>query len=183
ITEDGLVKYYTEIANAIDIGVVLYVTSDKLTIKGYRQLMKVDNILGIKYSIPEPFKLADTIHKLKDWEIVWVCGLAESWAPFFFQSGAEGFTSGLANIAPEKSNEMLDALRREDKEATFKLWHEIKPFEDLRAKYSDGNNVAVVKAAINLTSESVGNVRPPVNPLNSKDESILIETLKSWEYL
>src|SRR5699024_8018055 len=46
ITEDGLVEYYTEIANAIDIGVVLYVTSDKLTLKGYRDLMKVDNIVG-----------------------------------------------------------------------------------------------------------------------------------------
>src|SRR5690625_339559 len=183
ITEKGLVEYYTELANSIDIGVVLYVTSEKLTIDGYRELMKVENIVGIKYSVRDPFLFAETISQLKDWDITWVCGQAESWAPFFFQSGAEGFTSGLVNIAPEKSQAMLDALKNNDKERTFKIWNEIKPFEKLRAKYGDGNNVAVVKAALNLIGKNVGNVRPPVNPLNDEDKNLLVSVLKQWDYL
>ena len=31
--------------------------------------------------------------------VVWICGTAETWAPFFFVVGAERFTYGLANVA------------------------------------------------------------------------------------
>src|SRR5699024_8751014 len=59
ITEKGLIEYYSEIANAIDIGVVLYITSKKLTVEGYKELAKIKNIVGIKYSVKEPFLFAE----------------------------------------------------------------------------------------------------------------------------
>lgn len=182
VTEDGLVDYYTRIANAIDIGVVLYVKSDVLTVRGYRELMKLDNIVGIKYSLPNPLMFAEVLESLKNWNITWVCGLAESWAPFFYRAGGKGFTSGLVNVAPEKSKEMLEALRADDSEKIMKIWQEIKAFENLRAKYRDGNNVTVVKTAMNLVDDNYGTVRPPVNPLNDEDMKALKDILSSWNY-
>lgn len=183
ITEKGIVEYYTTIANAIDIGVVLYVKSDILTVQGYRELMKVDNIVGIKYSLPNPYKFAETIRQLENWDITWVCGIAESWAPFFHRAGGRGFTSGLVNIAPKKSKAMLNALENDNSKKIMELWHEIKPFEDLRAKYKDGNNVAVIKAAMDIVDRSYGKVRPPVNSLNKEDQNKLKDILQSWGYL
>lgn len=183
ITENGLIKYYSEIANAIDIGVVLYITSKKLTVEGYKELAKIKNIVGIKYSVKEPFLFAELMGQLTDWDIVWVCGQAESWAPFYFLSGARGFTSGLVNVAPKKSQEMLNALQTNDYEKTFEIWNEIKAFEDLRAKNGDGNNVAVVKAAMQMTGTNVGEVRPPVNTLNEEDMETLNGILKSWGFV
>lgn len=183
ITENGLVEYYEKISNAVNIGVVLYVKSKKLTLNGFKKLKSIKNIVGVKYSLKDPFSFAQLKKELSEWEITWVCGLAESWAPFFQRAGVNSFTSGLVNIAPEKSKQMLAALKADNSEEIMKVWHDVKAFEDLRAKYEDGNNVAVVKTAMNLINKKVGDVRPPVSMLNKNDTNELIEILTSWGYL
>src|SRR5699024_32691 len=180
IKEEGLINYYKEIANAIDIDVVLYVKSNTLTINGYKELQKVKNIVGIKYSLPNVLEFGKIVEELKNWDITWVCGLAESWAPFFYRAGGKGFTSGLVNVTTKKSQELLQYLQECDNSSILKLWNDIRPFEELRAKYEDGNNVAVVKQAMNILFGNYGEVRPPVNYINSEEEKELRRILSDW---
>src|SRR5699024_3846658 len=53
ITEQGLIDYYNQIAESVNIGVVLYVKSNDLSIEGFRELSRVKNIVGIKYSVKD----------------------------------------------------------------------------------------------------------------------------------
>jgi 4-hydroxy-tetrahydrodipicolinate synthase len=115
-----------------------------------------------------------------DHPVAWVCGTAEMWAPFFFAAGAQGFTSGLVNVAPEKSLAMLAALRREDRHSAMAVWNEVAPLEKLRASHLSGNNVAVIKEAMNLLGLPGGYVREPVGELNEADRQELVRILKSW---
>lgn len=183
IKEEGLINYYKEIANSIDIGVVLYVKSNTLTIDGYKELQKIKNIVGIKYSLPNIIEFGKTIEEVKDWDITWVCGLAESWAPFFYRAGGKGFTSGLVNVTVKKSQELLEYLQEGDDQNILKLWHDLRPFEELRAKYEDGNNVAVVKQAMNIVFGNYGEVRPPVNNVNQEERKEIKRILSSWEII
>ena len=180
LTEDGLVSYYQQIASSVDLGVILYVKSNVLTERGFDQLQETNNIVGIKYALPDPITFAELTQKYRHWEIIWVCGLAESWAPFFYQAGGQGFTSGLVNVAPEKSTALLKALRAGKTQDILELWLDIKPFEDLRAKYDNGNNVTVVKEAMNLAGFECGQVRPPISPLQAHDLEVLKTILNKW---
>src|SRR5436305_3030082 len=110
---EGWVAYHREIAAAIpDHGVVLYVRSPLIGAPAFHALADAcPNVVGVKYAVPDPIALADLV---RDDRLVWSCGLAEGWAPYFWLSGARGFTSGLATVAPERSLELLRALRDGD---------------------------------------------------------------------
>ena len=56
--------------------------------------------LGMKYAVPDPTSLPGLLAGVGPGRWVWVCGLAEMWAPYFWVGGARGFTSGLVNVAP-----------------------------------------------------------------------------------
>lgn len=102
---------------------------------------------------------------------------------FFYHAGAKGFTSGLINIAPQKAFEMLRALQNGDDQTVWKLWNEILPFEELRAKYNNGNNVVVIKEALRQVGLPAGVTRMPVSELNDNDKFEVKKVLDSWGLL
>jgi 4-hydroxy-tetrahydrodipicolinate synthase len=136
-------------------------------------------VLAIKYAINDLPRFADLVQSVEG-PVVWVCGTAEMWAPFFFAAGAEGFTSGLVNIAPELSLTMLDSLRKGDAEAVRTVWRQVAPIERLRAKNHNGNNVSVIKEGMNLAGLPTGLVRKPLGELDEADRQELIQILRSW---
>ncbi|HLL38772.1 MAG TPA: dihydrodipicolinate synthase family protein [Rubrobacteraceae bacterium] len=113
--------------------------------------------------------------------VVWVCGTAETWALFFFAAGAEGLTSGLVNIAPEKSLTMLKGLKEGDQRLVQAVWKEILPLEKQRARHHDGNNVTVIKEGMNLMGLLGGWVRKPISELDEGDRQELVQILKAWD--
>ncbi len=141
---EGLIRYYTQIARGIRVGVALYVRHPAIDRDVLDRVTALDNVVAVKYAINDLPTFA-TIAQSVDHPVAWVCGTAEMWAPFFFAAGAEGFTSGLVNIAPEMSLTMLDSLRRGDSEAVRTVWHRVAPIERLCAKNHNGNNVSVIK--------------------------------------
>jgi 4-hydroxy-tetrahydrodipicolinate synthase len=97
----------------------------------------------------------------------------------FRSAGAEGFTSGLVNVTPEKSLAMFAALRQGDRHSVMAVWKEVAPLETLRASYHSGNNVAVIKEAMNLLGLPGGYVREPVGELNEADRQELVRILET----
>ena len=98
-------------------------------------------------------------------DLAWVCGVAEAWAVPFWAAGAIGFTSGIANVAPERSLEVLDALKADDVARAEVLVDRLRPIEQLRAGRGDANNVAVIKAA--MDHGRAGRRRPAAAPLGA----------------
>jgi 4-hydroxy-tetrahydrodipicolinate synthase len=103
-------KYFLELADASTVPVIAYVRSDTFSVADFRNLALHPNIAGIKFASGNLMLLADVIRSTKDAPAIWVCGLAEGWAPAFYAMGARGFTSGLVNVFPERSHAIHTAL-------------------------------------------------------------------------
>jgi len=86
------------------------------------------NLAGVKYAVPDVIAFADIVADTGYGgaeRLVWVCGLAESWAPFFWVAGAEGFTSGLASVAPELSLRLFDELDAGNPGSAMRVWRRL----------------------------------------------------------
>ena len=176
---EGWVAYHREVAGAIpDHGVVLYVRSPLLGAAAFRALAQAcPNVVGVKYAVPDPIALADLIRTLGSERLVWSCGLAESWAPYFWLSGARGFTSGLATVAPQRSLSLLHALRSGDFAAAMAVWQRLRRFEEMRARRANALNVSVVKEALAQLGLCRSDVRPPISVLTETERAEVADIL------
>lgn len=110
--------------------------------------------------------------------LAWICGIAESWAPFFWVGGARGFTSGLMNVAPALAVGYGTGAGPRDYGTAMQIWHQIKPFEDLRARRNNGNNVSAVKEAMAQLGLCEATVRPPISELADKNRAEVRQILQ-----
>ncbi len=166
--------YFLELADFCTVPVIAYVRSDSFSVEDFRKLALHPNIAGIKFASSNLMLLAEVIRATRDAPAIWVCGLAEGWAPAFYAMGAKGFTSGLVNVFPERSHAIHRALEAGDYATARGLIDGIAGFETLRTKYNNGANVTVVKEALGMLGTDVGPVRVPgVVALNEDERRIL----------
>ena len=176
----GITEYIKRIGDASGgLPLVLYLRNDTIGTAAISAICSVENVVGVKWATPNPMKLADAI-KACDPDIVWVGGLAETWAPAFYAVGARGFTSGLINVWPERSVAIHAALEAGDYATARNLIGEMKPFEDVRADELNGTNVTGVKAALQMLGNDCGPTRPPSAwPLTDAQSAVLKRFLQS----
>ncbi|MCJ9670956.1 MULTISPECIES: dihydrodipicolinate synthase family protein [unclassified Neorhizobium] len=166
--------YFLELAEFCTVPVIAYVRSDSFSVEDFRKLALHPNIAGIKFASSNLMLLAEVIRATRDAPAIWVCGLAEGWAPAFYAMGAKGFTSGLVNVFPERSHAIHRALEAGNYATARELIDSIAGFETLRTKYNNGANVTVVKEALGMLGTDVGPVRiPGVVALNEDERRIL----------
>ncbi|MFF7240749.1 dihydrodipicolinate synthase family protein [Streptomyces collinus] len=182
VSAAGWVDYHRAIAEAVpELGVVPYVRSARLT--GARLAELADhcpNVIGVKYAVPDAARFAAFARDAGLDRFVWVAGLAEPYAPSYFSAGATGFTSGLVNVAPAVSRNMLDALRSGDYPAAMKVWEQIRRFEELRAAHGSADNVTVVKEALAALGLCRRDVRPPSRPLPGERRAEVAAIAAGW---
>jgi 4-hydroxy-tetrahydrodipicolinate synthase len=161
VSPRGVVDYVRRVAEAGDgLPLMLYLRNDGIGLDAIEMLCSVEGVAGVKWACPTPLRLAEAIRR-SDPAIVWVGGLAETWAPPLYAVGARGFTSGLINVWPERSVAIHAALDSGDYNRAGILISEIAEFENLRANEQNGANVTVVKAALQLMEIDCGATRPP----------------------
>ncbi|MGW0817432.1 dihydrodipicolinate synthase family protein [Streptomyces viridiviolaceus] len=167
VSDDGWVEYHRSVADAVpELGVVPYVRDPLLDARLIGRLGELcPNVVGVKYAVPDAARFAAVARDAGLERFVWVAGLAELYAPAYWAMGATGFTSGLVNVAPRLSLELLTALRDGDARTAMALWERIRPFEELRAHHRSADNVTVVKEALALLGHCRRDVRPPSHPL------------------
>ncbi len=176
------IDYFCDIAEASPLPLVAYVRADGFSVDDMVRLAGHANIAGIKFATTDLMLLSRAIAASDPAGALFVCGLAESWAPTFTAAGARGFTSGLVNVAPQLSLAVLDALDRGDFAAARAIVNKLEPFERMRTKFRNGANVTVVKEAVTYSGLDVGPVRVPGLPrLDQKDREELHRLLKDWE--
>lgn len=180
----GVVAYVQRIAEAGQgLPVVLYLRNDGIGLEAIEQLCRVPGVAGVKWASPTPMRLAEAIRRA-DPRIVWVGGLAETWAPPLCAVGARGFTSGLINVWPEHSMAIHEALAASDYAKANSLIATMSAFEALRAEEGNGTNVTVVKSALQMMGEDCGHVRPPgAWPLTERQRTDLRQALTQWDVL
>lgn len=181
ITEDGAVAYFKNIIEALDIPSLIYFKDPNLSDNVLKRLAPLEKLVGVKYSVNDIPRVTKLISEVPaEHNIAWICGTAEKWAPFFYLSGAVGFTSGLVNAFPDKSFKLLEAMKNGDQEEVWTRWKDVLPFEELREMHNNGNNVVVIKEAMEQMGLTAGVTREPVEPLREEDKVLLQELLTSW---
>lgn len=173
--------YILAIAEALTIPLVAYIRSDAIGVKDLARVATHPNVAGVKFASPNVMLLAECVRATQGSSANWICGLAEGWAAPFHALGARGFTSGLVNVAPERSLAIWRALEDNDYDRARHLVDEIAGFETLRTKYGNGANVTVVKEALGLLGTNVGPVRLPGLPeLNQSERAELRKIVGGW---
>ncbi|GAA3800679.1 dihydrodipicolinate synthase family protein [Streptomyces chiangmaiensis] len=182
VSPAGWVDYHRAIAEAVPgLGVVPYVRDARL--HGSRLAELADhcpNVIGVKYAVPDAARFAAFARDAGLDRFVWVAGLAEPYAPSYFSAGATGFTSGLVNVAPAMSLNMITALRSGDYRAAMKVWEQIRRFEELRAANGSADNVAVVKEALASLGLCGRTVRPPSRTLSEEARAEVSGIVAGW---
>jgi 4-hydroxy-tetrahydrodipicolinate synthase len=182
VSPRGVVDYVTRVAEAGDgLPLMLYLRNDGIGLDAIERLCRVPGVAGVKWASPTPLRLAEAIRRSSA-DIVWVGGLAETWAPPLYAVGARGFTSGLINVWPEHSVAIHAALEAGDFRRANELIAVMLAFEEIRAEEQNGTNVTAVKAALQLMGEDCGPTRPPSAwPLTDAQTARLRTLLESWQ--
>ena len=174
VAHEGWVDYHAAIATAVpDLGVVLYLRNERITGADIAALADLaPNVVGVKYGVRDATTFAAVARDAGIDRFTWLAGAAELTAPAYWACGADGFTSGVANVSPGLALAMLEALRKNDFPAAMTIWDSVRRFEELRGADASADNVSVVKEALAQLGLCQAGVRPPSRPLpqNIKDE-------------
>jgi len=178
----GWLEYHRVIAGALpDLGVVLYIRDPRIGARHIRLLGDLcPNVIAVKYGIRDPVQFAGVARDAGLDRFTWLAGLAELTAPACWASGARGFTSGLANVAPGLALSMLESLRGGDIAGAMKAWEACRPFEELRAADSSAGNVSVVKEALAQLGLCRRDVRPPGHRVPGEVGAQIARILADW---
>ncbi|MBZ4017522.1 dihydrodipicolinate synthase family protein [Streptomyces purpurogeneiscleroticus] len=182
VSAGGWVDYHRAIAEAVpELGIVPYVRNAALSGRRLAELADAcPNVIGVKYAVPDAARFAAFARDAGLDRFVWIAGLAEPYAPSYFSAGATGFTSGLVNVAPAVSLNMLRALRDGDYPAAMKVWEQIRRFEELRGANGSADNVTVVKEALASLGLCRRDVRPPSRPLPKDARAEVAAITAGW---
>jgi 4-hydroxy-tetrahydrodipicolinate synthase len=178
---EGWIRYHAELASAVpDLAIVPYIRDAAVRPEDLHALVATAaNVDALKYAVPDPVRFAEIVTRGP--RLLWICGLAERWAPFFWPAGATAFTSGLALVEPRLSLELLEHLRGQRLSDALATWSLVAPFEALRARNQGAANVPAIKEALALRIGIGRTVRPPISALGSEDRREVSRILASWD--
>ncbi len=176
----GWVDYNAVVAAAVpELGVLPYLKSRAIPGRHIAELAdRAPNVVGLKYSVEDPVHFAAVRADAGGDRLLWIAGLAEPYAPAYWQAGARGFTSGLANVAPQVALDLLTALRAG--EGVQEAWLRVRRFEELRARDGAADNVAVVKEALHQRGLCRPDVRPPGHVLGPDAAAEVAAATAGW---
>ena len=184
-TQDGLVRHFSTVADAVDTPVYLYDiparTQNHIEPETARKLATHGNIAGIKDSGGAQETLAAYLQVSKEVEGFEVYSGPDHLVLWALQNGAAGCISGLGNAMPDvlagivggfNSGDIAEAERQQDIYTAFRT--------DL---YAHGFPPAMVKRALYLQDPSVGASRQPALLPNAEQDARIGETLKTFGLL
>jgi 4-hydroxy-2-oxoglutarate aldolase len=161
MTSDAFVRYYTAIADASPVPVLLYnvslYTGVNLLPDAVERLSAHPNIIGMKESNADLVQLAETIARTPDAFIV----LAGS-APTFYHAlcaGADGAVLAISAVVPDICVDMLDLVRKQRHAEAVTLQRRITPLGRLLGAVQ---GVAGLKYALDQIGYVGGPTRPPL---------------------
>jgi 4-hydroxy-tetrahydrodipicolinate synthase len=175
-SQNGLVKHYMQIADSVNIPMVLYSvpgrTGMTIGIDALKKLSEHPMINGLKDANSNFEQLLATIHACGDNLNIW-CGNDTEIVPMM-ALGAKGVISVWANIDPKAVLRVTDACMNGDYAYAAKL--QANAYELLKALFIETNPIPV-KTAMNLMGFEIGELRMPLCEMLPQNESILKKVL------
>lgn len=176
-TQNGLVRMYTEIADASDKPVILYNVPSRTGVniepQTYLRLAEHPNIVGFKEANGNLSKIVDTM-ALLDGKLDMYSGNDDQIVPLL-SLGGKGVISVLSNLMPRRTVEICDRFFQGDVAGAAALQLSLMPL--IHALFSEVNPVPV-KAAMAKMSYTENVLRSPLYPMEEENERKLIEAMR-----
>ena len=179
-TQGGLIRYYTEIAEAVKLPIIMYNvpgrTGCNILPETAATLFKnVENIVGIKEATGS-LAQASRLMYLTDGKIDLYSGEDGIVVPLM-AIGAIGVISVWSNVAPADVHDMCAAFSAGDLLRARELQLKAQPLVD--ALFSEVNPIPV-KKALNLMGLEVGPLRSPLTEMTPENAAKLAEAMKNY---
>ncbi len=168
-SERGAFRHYSELSQASGLGMMMFSTAGSVyTADMVARLADIDNVVALKDEWGDLKLFIETRERLGD-RMAWINGMAEVLAPAYFGAGAQAFTSGIVNFAPQLTLAVWEAGARGDvAECSQLIGSTIRGLARLRERQK-GYHIAIVKEAMNLLGMPGGHVRSPLAPVAPAD--------------
>ena len=179
-TQNGLIAHYTEIANAVNIPIIMYNVPSRtgcniLPATAAKLFKEVDNIVGIKEASGDISQVA-TLMALTNGEIDLYSGNDDQIVPIM-SLGGKGVISVLSNIAPRQTHEIvMDYVNGDVKSSCRK---QLEAIELVKALFCEVNPIPVKEAA-NLMGFNAGVLRMPLTQMEPKNVEVLKNAMKNY---
>lgn len=186
IHEKGLIEYYRSLAEATDLGLVLYKRGPLLNESVLDELSSLDNVIAVKYAVNDVKQFSRLIDTVSG-DVEWLNGVAERYALSYAIEGADGFTTGIGNFVPRQVLKLDRALSSGDWMRAKAIKNALRPLEDIREEssgnqvFSSAKNVPVVKYGQELQGMNGGPVRDPLVELSANDRARVENYLEQLE--
>ena len=179
-TQGGLIRYYTEIAEAVKLPIIMYNvpgrTGCNIMPETAATLFKnVENIVGIKEATGS-LAQASKLMYLTDGKSDLYSGEDGIVVPLM-AIGAIGVISVWSNVAPADVHDMCAAFSAGDLLRARELQLKAQPLVD--ALFSEVNPIPV-KKALNLMGLEVGPLRSPLTEMTPENAAKLAEAMKNY---
>jgi len=177
-TQNGLVRMYTEIADAVDKPIILYNVPSRTGVNiepaTYLRLADHPNIAAIKEANGNLSKIVETV-ALLDGKLDIYSGNDDQIVPLL-SMGGKGVISVLSNVLPRKTVELCDRFFKGDVAGAAKLQCEMLPL--INALFSEVNPVPV-KAAMAAMGYTENVLRSPLYPMEEANEARLLACMRA----
>ena len=177
--QEGLVAHYRAVADAVNIGVVIYQRSDTVfEPRTVAQVCDSENVIGFKDGRGELERLLRIRALLGD-RLIYLNGMptAEVHAAPMAACGAVSYSSAILTFIPEVAVQFHAAHRAQDSPTSRALLEgAVLPFAGIRRRVP-GYAVSLVKAGARIRGVQVGSVRSPLTDPKPEDMNDLVDLL------
>ena len=182
-TQKGLIRYFTEIANAVTIPIILYNVPSRtgcniLPETAHYLAKNVSNIVGIKEASGNISQIAKLMSLVDD-DFTLYSGNDDQNVPIL-SLGGKGVISVLANIAPKKTHDMVMNYLNGNTTKSCKL--QLEAFDLIEALFCEVNPIPV-KKAVSLMGFGTSYLRSPLYEIEGDNENRLIRAMKDYHLL
>ena len=166
-TQSGLYTHFADVANAVKkVPVILYNVPGRTGVNiqpatAARLFKEVENIVGIKEASGDLSQIAQLMN-LTDGKIDLYSGNDDQIVPIMSLGGL-GVISVLANVAPQRTHDMCQAMLDSDVKTAARMQREA--INLCNALFCEVNPIPV-KHALNLMGFPVGPLRKPLSPMD-----------------
>lgn len=168
--QEGLYRYYRQVAESTSLGVFPYARDLTVISPGLLlRLAELPNVVAYKDGRGDLRHWNDMRGAIGD-RLICLSGAGDDLAPVFLASGAVGFTSSVANYDVGTPLAIFEACRagHYDRASDILRRRQVLSIYSMRQR-KRGHEVTVTKKAMDLLGRNGGSVRPPLVPLQQEE--------------
>jgi 5-dehydro-4-deoxyglucarate dehydratase len=177
---DGLVNYYSSIAEASGLGVLIYSRDwANYTPAQAERLAEIPNVVAWKDGTADIRRYQMIRERLGD-RLHWIGGAGDDMVPGYYTIGIRAYTSSISAVAPKLSLKLHELGAAGESAALNQLVNDhVVPLYALRTKRK-GYEVSAMKVMLDMLGLRGGIVRPPLVEVAEAERAELQTILDGW---